>query len=60
MISIVCSTCGSDEVNRDAWAEWDEDRQEWVLSAVFDNGYCQVCEGDSRLKEVPLKKRLEE
>ena len=53
-IRIVCGTCGSDHVSRDAWADWDTNAQEWVLGAVFDYGHCHDCDGESRLAEVPL------
>lgn len=51
-MQIVCSTCGSANVRRDAWAEWQPETQEWVLGSVFDYGECDVCEGESRLEEV--------
>lgn len=51
-IQIVCSTCGSADVRRDAWAEWEPEKQEWVLGAVYDDGHCEVCAGESRLEEV--------
>ena len=54
-IQIVCSTCGSANVRRDAWAEWQPETQEWVLGSVFDNGDCEVCEGESRLEEVAFE-----
>jgi hypothetical protein len=53
-IAIVCGNCGSDEVGRDAWANWDTREQTWVLGAVFDYGHCHRCDGDSRLVEVEL------
>lgn len=53
-IAIVCGTCGSDHVSRDAWADWDTGQQEWVLGAVFDYGHCHQCEGESSLIEVEL------
>lgn len=40
----VCKHCGSTDVRKDAWAEWDEDKQEWVLGDVFDDDYCMTCE----------------
>ncbi len=52
-IKIVCATCGSEEVYRDAWAEWDEQSQRWVLGQTFDYAFCEKCEGDSKLLEVP-------
>lgn len=54
-IRIVCGTCGSDNVSRDAWANWDERTQQWVLGAVFDYGHCHLCDGESRLQELTLK-----
>lgn len=53
-IKIVCGTCGSDNVRRDAWAEWCCDTQDWVLGTVFDQGHCEACEGEASLDEVPL------
>lgn len=57
-IKITCSTCGSDDVRRDAWAEWDIDLQKWVLGTVFDAGHCESCEGESRLVEEELEESL--
>lgn len=53
-IAIVCGTCGSDEVSRDAWANWDTHTQQWVLGAVFDYAHCHKCDGETRLVEVEL------
>lgn len=54
-IRIVCGTCGSTEVVRDAWAAWDEDTQQWVLENVFDEAYCHECEDTRQLAEQPLE-----
>ena len=53
-IDIVCGTCGGNNVSRDAWADWDAGKQEWVLGAVFDYGHCHDCDGESSLEEVEL------
>lgn len=54
-VKIICAECGSDNVRRDAYAEFDVDAQEWVLSTVFDQGYCEACGGvEERLEERPL------
>lgn len=53
-IDIICGTCGSKNVSRDAWADWDVHTQQWVLGAVFDYGHCHDCDGESRLQEVEL------
>jgi hypothetical protein len=54
-IAIVCGTCGSDEVSRDAWANWDTRSQDWMLGAVFDYGHCHRCGTESSLIEVELR-----
>lgn len=52
-ISIICAACGSHNVKRDAWAEWNEETQAWELGTVFDAGHCDDCDGAATLKEVP-------
>jgi hypothetical protein len=34
---------------------WNIETQEWDLATVFDQGYCERCEGEARLDEVPVK-----
>lgn len=51
-IKIVCSDCGSEDVGRDAWAEWDFASQEWVIRNVFDQAYCFACDCERTLTEV--------
>lgn len=53
-IAIICETCGSDNVSRDAWANWDTTVQEWVLGPVFDAGFCHRCEAQRPLSEVQI------
>ena len=50
-IEIICSTCKSTDVIRDASAAWEVETQDWVLSAVFDQGYCIDCDDEARLEE---------
>jgi hypothetical protein len=54
MLQIVCGCCGSNQTRRDAWAEWDVAKQDWVLGNVFDDGACENCEDTSSLEEVEL------
>lgn len=53
-MKVVCSRCGGDNVMRDAWAVWDTENQDWELGAVFDQGFCDDCDGEATLKEVPI------
>ena len=53
-VQMICAHCGSDDVMRDAWAEWDVEKQDWVLRSVFDQAYCENCDGDTTLSEVAL------
>ena len=51
-VQMVCSYCGSSDVMRDAWAEWDVETQNWALRSVFDSAHCEVCEGETTLSEA--------
>jgi hypothetical protein len=53
-VTFICETCSSKLVTRDAWAEWDEELQDWVLGAAFDYAFCHVCEEETNLEEVTL------
>lgn len=54
-IQIVCRTCGTDQVLRDAYASWNVDNQEWELQNVFDAAVCEGrCDGETKLDEVNL------
>jgi len=59
-ISMVCRTCGSTNVMRDAWAVWDCETQEWTLGNVFDAAQCDDCDGETSLDEVPYDAECEE
>lgn len=50
----VCGVCGSAKVYRDASAKWSEERQQWVLSGIDDDAYCEACEDDTVIIERPL------
>jgi hypothetical protein len=53
-VRMVCGACGSEDVSRDAWGDWDVDVQRWVLRTVFDYAHCHVCDCETRLLERPL------
>lgn len=53
-LRMVCGTCGSDEVTRDAWAEWNVAAQGWGLGAVFEQAFCHRCQRSTRIVEAPL------
>ncbi len=50
-IKMKCTKCGSTDVRKDAWAEWDEDLQDWVLGSVFDEAFCFKCDGPCSIEE---------
>lgn len=54
-VRMVCSHCGGSDVVRDAWAEWDEEAQEWSLGTIFDHAHCNDCDGKTRLEEKPIE-----
>lgn len=51
-VQMVCRDCGSEEVLKDAWAEWDSVEQRWVLQNDFDDAYCVPEDGPTKIKEV--------
>jgi hypothetical protein len=57
--AMVCNHCGSDDVSRDAWADWDTGKQEWVLRCAFDYAHCHRCESESSIIEVELSPALQ-
>ena len=50
-VSYVCTECGSDDVRIDAFAMWDVDKQAWVLSHMFDQAFCEQCDGETTTEE---------
>jgi len=54
-LRMACERCGSPRVTRDAWAEWREEEQAWVLGTVFDHAFCHACERKTRIVERPLE-----
>ena len=54
-IRLICSECSSPNVARDAWAMWDETRQTFEVSHVFQNAYCFNCEGEASLIEEEIE-----
>lgn len=54
LVRMVCSTCGSEDVYADAYAEWDVANQCWKVANTFDKGaHCGACDGETRIDEVP-------
>ena len=50
-----CAHCGSSAVLGDAYAEWDYDKQEWIVANIMDKGhYCRRCEGECRIEDYDL------
>jgi hypothetical protein len=57
---MVCSRCGSTNVLRDAYAEWDITKQDWVLQNVFDHAVCdsEKCNGyETRIDEELIEEK---
>lgn len=50
-VRMICETCGSERVTRDAWAQWNVEGQDWTLGAIYDYAYCHACDGETRIEE---------
>ena len=53
-VTFICNQCGGKAVTRDAWAEWDEREQDWVLGAAYDYAFCHDWEKETHLEEISL------
>lgn len=53
-VDMRCPECGSFNVLKDAYAEWDVDKQEWALHAVYDDCRCDACGCDITPDEVEV------
>lgn len=51
-VNFVCSVCKSEDIRRDAYAEWCTSSQQWLVASVFDEYYCQNCDGDTSIEEI--------
>ena len=51
-IAFVCAHCGGSNVQRDAWAVWSPENQQWELGAVFDDAHCDDCDGATSLEQT--------
>lgn len=50
-IRMVCKTCGSCDVTKDATARWDAVLQRWVLIDTLDSADCASCGGEATVVE---------
>lgn len=53
-VTFVCNMCGGKTVTRDAWAEWNEREQRWVLGEAYDYAFCHDCEAETKLVDIEL------
>lgn len=46
----VCSHCRSDSVLADAYAQWDNEAQQWEITDAFAKGaFCHDCDGETSI-----------
>lgn len=50
----ICSICGSEDVCSTATVRWSKDRQDWVISYVFEDFTCDHCNTDVGVKHIPM------
>lgn len=50
-VTIHCAICGSENVRRDASAEWNAELQMWEIIKVFDVADCEDCGTETSLTE---------
>lgn len=50
-----CDYCGSRDVVFDAWAEYDPEEGRMVLNDVFQQAFCQKCDGETTVSYGSLQ-----
>jgi hypothetical protein len=48
----ICSKCRGENILFDAWARWDSGTQKLELHSVYDEVYCDDCEGQTSYIDV--------
>jgi len=50
-VTPVCGRCGSDDVRTEAFAEWNDVKQTWVINELIDdNMICADCGYETQIK----------
>tara|TARA_Y100000593_G_C4130832_1_gene247273 strand:- start:72 stop:251 length:180 start_codon:yes stop_codon:yes gene_type:complete len=50
----VCTECKSDRIVLDAWAVWDIEQQDWVISEIHDEVFCRDC-GNAEFELIDIE-----
>ena len=50
----ICKHCGSDNVGRDAFCDWNQQTQKWEISNFMDREICFNCSDDTTLITVTI------
>lgn len=48
----VCTECGGDDVSVSGACRFDKETNDWSLSATYDDGFCETCEGECKFNWV--------
>ncbi len=48
----ICAVCGSTELVKLVECTWDENKQEWVPTTMFDETKCLKCGAESQCSDI--------
>lgn len=48
-VTFRCKGCGSENVVKDAYVEWDKVAQAWVVKCVLETAECLDCDSEAKL-----------
>ena len=54
LVKKVCQDCNSENIEADAWAEWDVHLQQWKLLTVLSYVHCKDCASPTQIINTPL------
>jgi ribosomal protein L37AE/L43A len=55
MMKIECPHCGGENVMRDAWVVWSVPDQRWEIKDIFDQYFCEDCQGETLPVDVEIQ-----
>ena len=53
-ITIHCANCDGQNIKADAYADWNDELQQWELCSVFDHKICDDCGGECSTVEKAM------
>ena len=54
-VEYYCRKCGSNHVGRDAFCDWNTEKQTWEIANFTGEAFCHECADSTDLEEKPIQ-----